>query len=168
MKHTTRSRRTGLVAAALVGALPLALSACSAGSGASSAKDVTAGVGAEWGACMRDAGFEVEDPDDAMVESGVMQSPPGAAQEEFERAGARCAKDAGVQGSSTAGQQEWERESANVASCIRENGYEDLPTQQPGVLDVTGYPRAQEDAFQKVLQDCNARFAPDTTTQNVG
>ncbi|SOC89732.1 hypothetical protein SAMN05660766_3465 [Curtobacterium sp. 314Chir4.1] len=168
MKHTTRSRRTVLAAAALLCALPLALSACSSASEASSAKDATAGVGAKWGACMRDAGFEVEDPDDAMVESGVMQSPPGAAQEEFERAGARCAKDAGVQGSSTADQQEWERESANVASCIRENGYEDLPVQRPGVLDVAGYPRAQEAAFQKLLQECNAAFAPGTTTQNVG
>lgn len=168
MKHTTRSRRTVPAAAALLCALPLALSACSSASEASSAKDVTAGVGAKWGACMRDAGFEVEDPDDATVESGVVRSPLGAAQEEFERAGARCAKDAGVRGSSTADQQQWERESANVASCIRENGYEDLPAQQPGVLDVTGYPRAQEDTFQKVLQDCTAAFAPDTRTQNVG
>lgn len=168
MKHTTRSRRTVLAAAALLCALPLALSACSSGSEASSAKDATAGIGAKWGACMRDAGFQVQDPGDATVESGVMAAPPGSEQEEFQRAGARCAKEAGVQRSSEADKQKWERQSADVASCIRENGYEDLPAQQPGVLDVTGYPRAQEAAFQKVLQDCNAEFAPDTTTQNVG
>jgi len=92
MKHTTRSRRTVLAAAALLCALPLALSACLSAPEASSAKDTTAGVGATWGACMRDAGFAVEDPDDAMVESGVMQSLPGAAQEEFERAGHRLTR----------------------------------------------------------------------------
>lgn len=168
MKHTTRSRRTALAAAALLCALPLALAACSSGSGAPSAKDATAGVGAEWGACMREAGFEVEDPDDASVESGVLAAPPGAEQEEFQRAGARCAKDAGVHGTSKADKQDWERQYAKVASCIRENGYEDFPEQRPGGISTEGYPRAREPGFETAMHDCLAEFAPDTTTQNVG
>jgi len=102
MKHTTRRRRSVLATAALLCVLPLALSACASGSEASSVKDATAGVGAEWGACMRDAGFDVDDPDDASVESRVQATPAGAEQDEFQRAGARCAEEAGVRSPRTA------------------------------------------------------------------
>jgi len=171
MTHTTlrRHRRTAVIAALLLaGALPFALAACSSGSDASSAKDTTAGVGAKWGSCMRDAGFNVQDPTDAQVESGVMQAPPDSDQEEFTRAGSACARKAGVEGASDAEKQKWEREYAKVASCIRERGYPDFPEQEPGSLDVGGYARGQEPGFQKVMFACTEEFSPDTKTQNVG
>lgn len=171
MTHTTlrRHRRTAVLAALLIaGAAPFALAACSSGSDASTAKDTAAGVGAKWGSCMRDAGFTVQDPSDADLESGLTQSPPGSDQEEFGKSASSCREKAGVQGASDADKQKWEREYAKVASCIRERGYPDFPEQEPGVLDVGGYARGQEPGFQKVMQACTEEFSPDTKTQNVG
>jgi hypothetical protein len=91
MKHPTRLRPSVLITGLGLGTVLFALTGCS--KGAPSAEEITAGVGRRRGACMRDAWFEVEDPDDASVESGVLAAPPGAAQEEFQCAGARRAKD---------------------------------------------------------------------------
>jgi hypothetical protein len=170
MTHTAhRSRRPALVAAVLLaGALCVGLTACSSGSDDPTVDDVSAGVGPTWGSCMRKAGFAVEDPTDQQAASGVSQAPPGSDEEEFTRAGATCARKAGVEGSSAADQQNWERQYAKVASCIREDGFPDLPEQKPGVLDFASYERASEPAFQQAVEHCIQQFAPDTTTQNAG
>lgn len=168
MTHTTfrHHRLTSLAALLLIGSIPLGLTACSSGPDTSTAKDATSGVGVKWGSCMRDAGFNVQDPTDAQVESGVMQVPPGNEQEEFKRAASACTREAGVQGASSADKQKWEREYAKVASCIRED-YADFPEQQPGALDFSSYPRSEESGFQKVMQACLEQFSPSTTSQNV-
>ncbi|ROP65117.1 MULTISPECIES: hypothetical protein [unclassified Curtobacterium] len=169
MKHTPWSHRTALVAAALViCTLPFTVAACSTSTGTDTVADASAGIGAKWGSCMRDAGFDVKDPSDAAAESGMMQAPSGADGDEFTEAGATCRKQAGIAGHSKADMQKWERESAEVASCLRENGYADFPEQKPGVIDLNGYARAQEPAFQEVMQECTDEFAPDTQTQDLG
>ncbi|MBF4605117.1 hypothetical protein [Curtobacterium sp. VKM Ac-2884] len=171
MKHTTRNRGTALIAAALIACTtPFALAACSTGpdSAADTTKSAAAGIGAKWGDCMRDAGYDVQDPDDAMVSSGAMQIPPSADQEEFLAAGTDCAEKAGVKRTSNAEKQKWERQYAQVASCIRDDGYPDFPEQKPGTFSPDGYAHSEDDEFKKTVQECMDEFAPDVQTQHVG
>ncbi|KQS09226.1 hypothetical protein ASG04_10170 [Curtobacterium sp. Leaf183] len=164
-----RPARRILIAAATIAVLmPLSLSACSTSSDAGSGSSTASGVGAKWGACMRDAGFEVEDPDDASVEAGLSKPPAGVDGAEFADASSSCSDEAGIERSSSADHQKWARQYAQVASCIRENGYDDFPEQQPGSIGTEGYPRAEEPEFNDVMDDCLAEFAPDTQSQSVG
>lgn len=117
---------------------------------------------------MRDAGFDVRDPDDASVASGAVPVPEGADDAAYTDAAATCSAAAGVPRASTADKQKWERQYTKVASCIRENGFADFPEQQPGVLDFGSYPRSQESGFQQAADTCLQQFAPDTTTKNAG
>lgn len=166
--RSRRGIRTLLVAAAVAVVLPFSIAACSSQPSASSSAGTASGVGAKWGSCMRDAGFDVQDPDDASVEAGFSNPPAGADDEEYGRASSTCSEQAGVERASTADHQKWERQYAQVATCIRENGYEDLPEQEPGTIQTDGYPRAEEPGFNDVFMDCLAEFAPDTKTQGVG
>lgn len=168
MNHSNSGRARGvLVAVALLCALPLALSACSAGDDGTAPR-ADAGVGAQWGACMRDAGYDVQDPDDASVEAGAMAVPSGVDSAEFQTAGAACAEQAGVERKSNADTQKWEREYAKVASCVRER-YSDFPEQEPGQFGWDDdYAPAQDPGFQDVVDACMAKHSPDTQSQSVG
>ena len=173
MTHITPRRlRVVLATALLACTLPLGLAACSTSStssdGADTAADATSGIGAQWGSCMRDAGFDVEDPDDQTVASGITKPLPGVDEQAFSTASATCAEQAGVEPASSADHQKWERQYDQVASCIRDNGYEDFPEQQPGSISTNGYPRAEEPEFDQTFRDCLAEFAPDTQTQDAG
>ncbi|ROP74819.1 hypothetical protein [Curtobacterium sp. PhB115] len=168
MTQTTRSRRAALAAVVLACSLSFGLTACSGPSEADTVAETANGVGAKYGACMRDAGFDIQDPDDAALESGAVQAPADADQDAFQKAMRACRKAAGVQGSSNADQQKWARETAKVASCIRDNGYPDFPEQKPGMLDALGYERGREPGFEKALRSCTEEFAPDTQTQELG
>ncbi len=80
MTNTTLPRQLVRVAAALaIVAAPLALAGCSA-TPAASTQDSTSAVslGSRWGDCMRDAGFDVEDPSDDQVRSGTVVAPPAS------------------------------------------------------------------------------------------
>lgn len=169
MKHTnTRRLRGTLGSLALLAALPLLLVACSGQSDTDTAPRADAGTGAKWGACMRDAGFDVQDPDDASVRAGLSQAPSGADQDAFAKAAASCAQRAGVEPADSADTQKWEREYAQVASCVRDD-YSDFPEQEPGGFTVDdSYPHAEEPAFKQTVADCMQEFSPDTQTQSVG
>lgn len=158
----TRRLRGTIGSLAVLATVPFLLVACSGQPDADGALRADAGIGAQWGACMRDAGFDVTDPDDAAVQAGVAKVPAGADQAAFQAAAASCAQHAGVTGASSAERDRWEREYAAVASCVREHGYADLPEQQPGSITVEGYPRAEEPAFEQVMDDCMAEYSPDT------
>ncbi|MGN7191866.1 MULTISPECIES: hypothetical protein [unclassified Curtobacterium] len=168
MKHTTALRTVALV---LTAGLALPLAACTAtpsASSSSTSSSSAAGLGERWGSCMRDAGFDVTDPQDDAVRSGAVTTPDGVDQEAFARASKECAESLGVTGASTADKQRWEREYAEVADCIREHGYPDLPEQRPGALDFQSYPRSSEDGFQQTVSACLAEFSSDTKQQQVG
>lgn len=166
MTHTTHRGRALIAAALLLCTLPLGLAACSTSStGGDTVADSSAGVGAAWGSCMREAGFDVEDPDDALVESGMSRTPAGVDGQEFSKASSVCSQKAGVERSSSAELQKWERQYAKVASCIRDHGYDDFPEQQAGGLSTEGYARAEEPEFDRVFRDCLAEFSPDTQVQ---
>lgn len=169
---TTRNTVTTVLAAALLLVAPLSLTACSGPTPAdgATAADTARGIGAKWGACMRDAGFDVEDPSDAQVSSGVVSAPQGADQQAFQRQAATCSEQQGVERQDSSEQQKWAREYEQVASCIRDHGFEDYPAQRPGALDLNpeSYPRAAEPGFERAVQDCLAEFSPDTQVQNAG
>jgi hypothetical protein len=170
MATTKRSSSRPLLAGLLAFGLATGLSAC-AGVSTSTAgtADADAGLGAQWGACMRSAGFSVEDPSDDQVSSGTITSPAGVDQERFRSAAGRCSQDLGVHGADSAMEQKWIREYDQVASCIRD-AYPDFPEQQPGViqLDPEEYPPAADPAFQQRADECTKQYSPDTKTQSVG
>ncbi|WIE76092.1 hypothetical protein [Curtobacterium sp. MCSS17_007] len=161
----TTSRSTRLLAAALVvAALPFGLAACSSQDTTSDAPTTAQGIGAKWSACMRAGGFEVADASDDEVRSGVVRSPEGADAEAWEERAGTCSQQLGIEGTSDQQAQQWEREYAAVASCIRENGYDDFPEQQPGSINTGDYPRATEPRFDEVFQECLREHAPSTRT----
>ncbi|WIB60706.1 hypothetical protein DEJ13_02440 [Curtobacterium sp. MCLR17_007] len=166
--HLLRGRRALLVAAAIAVTLPFSVAACSTQPSADPGTSAGSGVGAKWGSCMRDAGFDVEDPDDTAVEAGLSKAPAGADRAAFSAAASACTEKAGVERASSADQQKWERQYAQVANCIRENGYDDFPEQEPGSLNTSVYQRSSEPQFETVVDDCLAEFAPDTRSQSVG
>ncbi|QCR42528.1 hypothetical protein C1N91_02180 [Curtobacterium sp. SGAir0471] len=168
MTETTFRPRAVLTAVALLAALPLALSACSSADPGADSTSAAQGVGAKWGDCMRSAGFDVPDPADEELASGVVRTPPGADEQAFGEAARTCQQDLGLKSADDAQRQTWERQYSQVASCIREHGYADFPEQEPGVLSTGEYARASEPAFEKTFQDCLAEFAPDTKQQNPG
>lgn len=160
---TPRSVRAAAVFALVLGA-PFALTACSDASSAPTSTGAAGGLGAQWGDCMRDAGFSVEDPTDAELRSGTYPAPADADADAFGERAAACSEQAGVERADASQKQEWERQYAQVADCIRENGFDDLPEQAAGVLDFQGYPGASEPEFDEVSAECLAEFAPDTQT----
>lgn len=176
MHTTTRTRtsaRTRLLLATVSGAVLLAgLTACSGGTlpngdGATAADGP--GIGAQWGSCMRAAGFDVQDPSDDQVRSGTALAPETGDREAFATAASTCSADLGVEQVDSAEKDRWTREYARVASCIRDE-YPDYPEQQPGGLSFNpeDYPRALEDGFQERADECLAEFSPDTKSQPVG
>ncbi|MBT2502654.1 hypothetical protein [Curtobacterium sp. ISL-83] len=165
--RTTTRTRAVLVTAILAAVLPLSLASCSSDSSGTTAAEAVSGVGTRWGACMRDAGFDVQDPSDEIVERGAYSRPEGVDAAGFDTAAAGCSEQLGIEGSSSAQKQQWARQYDQVASCVREHGYEDYPEQQPGALDFnpSNYPRAAEPGFEKVTAECLQEFAPDTIMQ---
>lgn len=173
--HRTRTRtrtRLSLLGAAVVAVtLPLALASCSSdtttGSTADTASERSTGIGADWGSCMRDAGFDVQDPSDDEVRSGALRAPSGTDEQGFVEAGGACSKELGISGTSEADKQKWERQNVQVASCIRDHGYPDFEGQDNGVLDFSTYERSQEPEFQEAVESCLQEFAPDIQKQQV-
>lgn len=170
--NTTTRTRTAIATVLLALALPITLSACSAGEADAAGGDAqqSTGIGAKWGSCMRDAGFDVQDPPDEQLESGAVTQREGVDEQAWNTASNRCSATAGVQRADTAQQQKWARQYAQVASCIRDNGYEDYPEQPEGSIgvDPETYPRAAEPQFDETFRKCLAEYAPDTKMQERG
>ena len=153
--------------ALLVIGLATGLSACSAGgAGDQDAAGAGGGRGAQWGACMRSAGFDIDDPSDDQVSSGTVTAPQDVDRERFDPAAEQCLTEVGANGADTASKERWKREYDRVASCIRED-YPDFPEQQPGTLsfDPQTFPPAGEPEFQDRVDSCLHEYSPDTKTQ---
>jgi hypothetical protein len=169
MTTTKESSSRPLLAGLLALGLATGLSACAGvPNSIAGTSGADAGLGPRWGACMRSAGFSVEDPSDDQVSAGTITSPAGVDQERFRSAADQCAHDLGVHGADSAMQQKWIREYDQVASCIRE-AYPDFPEQRPGVLewDRDEYPPAADPAFRQRADECTKKYSPDTKTQSV-
>lgn len=159
------------MAAALAVGTVAGLSACSdrGDPHAGSTTAAPSGIGSRWGACMRDAGFDVQDPTEQQVRNGAVITPSGVDEGRFHTAADTCSRQLGVERADSAQQDRWTREYAQVASCVREE-YPDFPEQEPGVLSVDPeeYPRATEEAFQQRFDTCMTKYSPDTKTQDAG
>ncbi|WIB26948.1 hypothetical protein [Curtobacterium sp. MCSS17_015] len=165
----TRLLLTAALALGLIGGL----AGCS-GSGddrpdAHSSSTASTGIGADWGTCMRSAGFDVEDPSDDLVRSGTVLAPQGVDQERYAAAADRCSSAVGVERKDSAAQDSWARQYERVASCIRDE-YPDYPEQPEGTLGLSpeDYPRATESGFQEKADACLEEFSPGTKTQQAG
>ncbi|QCR42529.1 hypothetical protein C1N91_02185 [Curtobacterium sp. SGAir0471] len=163
MTHTPVRSRVTLGTVALFIALPLTLSACSTPDAGTAPTTAAKGIGTQWGDCMRAAGFDVEDPDDDAVTSGVATAPQGVDQHAFAEQAGTCSRSLGVTGADDATEQKFRREYQQVASCIRERGYPDFP-EQDGGFTTEGYPRSEEPEFDGVVTDCMAEYSPDSRT----
>lgn len=168
MTYTKNRRIRGTIASlAVLATLPFLLVACSGQSDGDTAPRADPGIGAQWGACMRDAGFAVQDPDDESVAAGVTAAPPGVDQAAFADAAASCSERAGVEPASNADHQKWQRQYEQVASCVREE-YRDFPERDDGGFGVDeSYPHADEPAFKETVAKCMAEFSPDTQNRPV-
>jgi hypothetical protein len=171
MTTTTRPHTRILLAGLLALGLGTGVAACSGATDPTAGSTgASTGIGAQWGDCMRSAGFDIEDPSDDQVRSGTALSPAGVDQERFHSAADKCAEDLGVHRAGSAEQDKWARQYQQVASCIREE-YPDFPEDgsDGGIsFEPDGYPPAREAAFQELAQKCLQQYAPDTQTQEVG
>jgi hypothetical protein len=168
--NTPRAVRAIVAGAALL--LTVGLAGCSGaddGTASGASTSSATGIGAKWGSCMRDAGYDVPDPDDALVASGTVVTPQGVDQEQYAEDADHCSSELGVERADSADQDEWTRQYAQVASCIREE-YPDFPEQKPGVLGIgpDDYARATEDGFQDRADACLHEYSPDTQIQHAG
>ncbi|NII40912.1 hypothetical protein E9228_001548 [Curtobacterium flaccumfaciens] len=173
LNHDMRGLSRVLLAATTAALLVAGLTGCS-GSDASTAGRAAgatdaSGLGAQWGSCMRAAGFAVEDPSDDQVRSGTVLAPQGGHQQAFGTAAAACSSDLGIEQIDSAEKDRWTREYARVASCIRDE-FPDYPEQEPGglALGPEEYPRALEDGFQERADECLRKYSPDTRSQTAG
>jgi hypothetical protein len=107
--------------------------------------------GAETAACMREKGYEMADPEQGWFSVGA---PEGVDREQWAQDLADCAgsDDAGSASGATEaspGDQEKRRE---VASCIRDHGYEDYPDDL--AIGEPWTPPGDQDAFDEVSEQC--------------
>jgi hypothetical protein len=160
-------RRPALLAVG-VGALllPGLLAGCSStptdeGGTGSATRAAGSSASAQLGQCLRDAGFEVDDPD--YEPGGAVMVPPGPDGEayadqfetcreqlpESETGGSRTTTD-------TAGLQEARLE---VAQCMRDAGFDDFPDPVDGVFR-DGLSLNSENGMAEALGRCDAEFGP--------
>lgn len=172
MNTTTRTPTRTRIALILAGlALVSTAAGCaSGGAGTDSTATAAGGLGSKWGTCMRDAGFDVQDPRDEDVQNGVQTFRDGDASEPgFDDAAASCYQKLGIHGADKAQKEKWKRQYDQVASCIREE-FPDFPEQEPGsvVADPEKYPRAAEPRFDERFTECAQKYAPDSQSAPAG
>ena len=170
MTTTLRPSSRPLLAGLLALGLAIGLSACSGSHGAApGGSAASSSLGAQWGACMRSAGFSVEDPSDDEVTHGTVKTPAGVDQGRYQVAAVKCGKELGVQPPDAAEKEKWARQYDQVASCIRD-AFPDFPEQEPGSIgwDSEEYPTSDDPAFKQRAGECMQEYAPDTKTQHVG
>jgi len=153
---TTRTRRTrslvALGAAALL--LPGLLAACSGGGpGADSTPDAgTAAKGSALASCMRDRGYDMQDPDGGS--SAQISTPDGVDEEQYRADLKDCVGDG-----SGAGDAQMAKPMPGAAeklheeaACIRDGGFSDYPDDQEAMAT---YRPADQDAFEEVAKACS-------------
>jgi hypothetical protein len=166
VNHLSRPLLAGLLALGLA----VGLSACSgshdAATGGSAA---SSSLGAQWGNCIRSAGFSVDDPSDDEVTHGAVKTPAGVDQDRYRAAADKCARELGVHRPDAAEKEKWARQYDQVASCIRD-AFPDFPEQQPGSIgwDSETYPTSEDPSFEQRAGECMQKYAPDTKTQHAG
>ncbi len=169
MTSTTPSRhraRLTLALAATALVAPALLAGCApkaSGDPDAASTGVSSSESAELGRCLRDAGYDVDDPD---LSQGIIVAPPdGADQDAYSDAFFQCAEEVG--GSLAAADEPpsadeiatLQKANLKVAACVREKGFEDFPDPVDGYFDLrfgTGDPSPRDAAYFA----CDAEFGP--------
>ncbi|WP_144710021.1 hypothetical protein [Curtobacterium pusillum] len=159
---TTRRTRT-LVALATLLLLPGALTACSGGTPDDhETKPAGAGAGATTASCMRDKGYDMDDP--STSDGGMKVSiPDGVDKEQWQEDMDACLGDDGGAGGSGMAKPApgVDAKSGQVAKCIRDAGFSDYPDD----MDARSkYRAADQDAFETAAQECSDEAFGDDAT----
>jgi hypothetical protein len=171
-RRRTPSRRCfGSALAATAVLLPALLAGCSTtdapGSTSSPSVADTASASSQLGECLRDAGYNVPDPD---LGQGVVIAPPKGADperyaEDFSACRAKLPESQGGGSQEPSAEELAEQQKADmkVAECVREKGFEDFPDpvdgEFPGVRMTTSGSSPQQEA----LFACDAEFGSNAT-----
>jgi len=149
--------------------LPALLAGCSTDDDATSAATSAGGgtsASAQLGQCLRDAGYDVDDPD--LDEGMVVAVPNGADADEYAAAFAECREglpeSAGggeaAQEPSAAELAEWQESQLKVAECVRQEGFEDFPDPVDGAFPQTNWSTTSSTPEQDAFFACSERFGP--------
>jgi len=168
-RHPRTSRRpVGAALVATVALLPALLAGCSTaeGSGPSSspAAGGSASASAQLGQCLRDAGYDVDDPD--LGKGMVVAVPEGADPERYGEDFDTCraqlpeAEGGGSQKASDAEVAQWQAAQLKVAECVREKGFEDFPDPVDGDFPDQQWSTSDPSPEQEALFACSAEVGP--------
>lgn len=172
IRSRTASRRCiGSVLAATAVLLPALLAGCSTTDGSGTAPSPTAtdaaSASAQLGQCLRDAGYDVADPD---LSKGVVVTPPKGADpdryaEDFDvcRSELPESQGGGSQKASAAEVAEFQKAQLKVAECVREKGFDDFPDPVDGEFPNLQMSTSGSSGQQEALLACDAEFGPNAT-----
>ncbi|WP_146249085.1 MULTISPECIES: hypothetical protein [unclassified Curtobacterium] len=163
-----RPRAALLLSSTMALAVSVVLSGCSDAPGSSSSRGGSSSVGASaWGSCMRDAGFDIEDPSEAEWSSGVVRAPSGVDGDAFQRASASCRGDDAPRASDEQ-KAIWDQELRDFSACMREHGLDDFPEPEPeSGLDYGKYaeePLRDSPTVTQADEECSDRYLADWGT----
>lgn len=155
---TTRRTRSLVAVAAAVVLLPGLLAACSSGTPkAEETSGSGSGSGASLASCMRDKGYDMEDPSSGS-RGMTLTAPEGADEEQWGKDLQKCLGDQGGAGEGgfqkakpMAGSEE---KMQDVAKCIRDGGFSDFPDGEDAMAkykpdDQSTYDQVSEECFSK-------------------
>lgn len=166
------SRRCfGSALAATAVLLPALLAGCSTtdapGSTSSPSVTDTASASSQLGECLRDAGYDVPDPD---LSQGVVIAPPkGADPERYAEDFSACraelpeALGGGPQEPSAEEIAELQEAEMKVAQCVRDKGFEDFPDPVDGEFPGLQMTTTGASPEQEALFACDAEFGLNAT-----
>ena len=160
-RRVSRSPKTVLTAMAAVVLLPGLLSACSSGGSSDQRQDTGSALSSEGGvtSCLRDKGYDMPAPS-SNSQMLNLEAPKGVDSQQWDTDLKACMGDSGSAGESGFKQDHQLPADAiaSIASCIRENGFEDYPDDQDAQ---NSYQPGDQDTFQKVSQSCGNEVLAD-------
>lgn len=170
---TATTRRTGLrtAVAALVLLTPALLAGCASGAdtasgGASTPAADARSASAQLGACLRDAGYDVEDPDlsQGVVVAGPKGSDPDAYAQAYSTCAATLPGEYGEIGQAPDADEvaAYQEAGLKVAQCVRDKGFSDFADPVDGEF-APGRTGPEGDAEVQAVDACWAQFGTDAT-----
>jgi hypothetical protein len=171
--HATTARRTGFrtAVAALALLTPALLAGCTSGPDtASGSTDTPAAdarsASAQLGSCLRDAGFDVDDPD--LSEVVVIAAPKGSDPDAYEKAFSTCSAtlpgEFGEIGQAPDADEAaaLQKSGLKVAQCVRDKGFSDFADPVGGEF-APGRTGPEGEAEALAFDACWTEFGPDAS-----
>lgn len=160
-----------LAAGALL--LPTLLAGCATSDSSPTTGTASAGsssASAQLGQCLRDAGYDVDDPD--LSKGVVVAVPAGADPEEYSAAFAECraalpeSQGGGASNQKASPDELAEAQAANlaVAECVREKGFDDFPDPVDGEFPRENWSTSGGDPRQDAFFACSDEFGPNASS----